>query len=250
MLAAVGRACDAERLIPVTSAHLVIDGTALGEPGLKLIERLVAAGGRFVIPVSINAIAVDRRATARGTLSDDQHTQLRLLEACEKMGCISSCSCNPFIQGFRPAFGESVAWSESATAPFVNSVLGARTNREGATALASALTGFPPAYGMHLAAERKARLLFDVTAEIAGLHRFNLLGALIGRRCDGRVSVDSRQTQHAASRRRRGGQGPRSPSSRRARSQSAVHLRSAAGSGVPAAVQSLWRGLRIRQSRR
>lgn len=187
ILAAVGRACDAERLIPVASAHLVIDGTALGAVGLELMERLVRQDGRFVIPTTINAIAVDRRATTRAALSDDQRAQLRLLEACETMGCISSCSCNPFIQGFLPALGEAVAWSESATAPYVNSVLGARTNREGATALASALTGLSPAYGMHLDHERKAGIVFAVTARIAGLHRFSLLGALIGRRCGGRV---------------------------------------------------------------
>ena len=59
MLTAVGRALDAPDLIPVTSTHLVIDGTALGEAGRDFLERLVAEDGRFAIPASINAIAVD-----------------------------------------------------------------------------------------------------------------------------------------------------------------------------------------------
>lgn len=189
MLVAVGHAYDAERLIPVKSSHLVIDGTALGEPGLRFLEKLVDEGGRFVIPTTINAIAVNRGASARDTLTDEELSQIRTLEACEKMGCLSSCSCNPFIQGFLPDFGEAVAWSESATSPYVNSVLGARTNREGATAVASALTGLTPEYGMHLDAERKGSVLFDIAAPISGLHRYNLLGALIGRRCAGRVPV-------------------------------------------------------------
>lgn len=189
MLVAVGRAYDAEELIPTRSVHLVIDGTALGEPGLRLLERLVDERGQFVVPVTINAIAVDRRAASERPLTKEETAQLRLLEACAKMGCIASCSCNPFSQGFLPAFGESVSWSESATAPFVNSVLGGRTNREGATALASALTGLTPAYGMHLDAERKGGVLFEVTAPISKLHRYGLLGALIGRRCNGRVPV-------------------------------------------------------------
>lgn len=189
MLVAVGRAYDAERLIPVKSAHLVIDGTALGEPGLRFLEKLVDEGGRFVVPTTINAIAVNRGASARATLTGEELSQIRTLEACEKMGCLSSCSCNPFIQGFLPEFGDAVGWSESATTPYVNSVLGARTNREGATAVASALTGLTPEYGMHLDSERKGSLLFDVAAPISGLHRYNLLGALIGRRCAGRVPV-------------------------------------------------------------
>ena len=60
MLAAVGAAADAPDLIPVTSTHLVIDGTALGEAGRDFLERLVNDGGRFAVPASINAIAVDR----------------------------------------------------------------------------------------------------------------------------------------------------------------------------------------------
>ena len=44
MLTAVGRALDAPDLIPVTSTHLVIDGTALGEAGRDFLERLVAEG--------------------------------------------------------------------------------------------------------------------------------------------------------------------------------------------------------------
>jgi predicted aconitase len=190
MLVAVGRAYDAEAMIPVGSAHLVIDGTALGEPGVELFERLVRHGARFAVPVSINAIAVDRLAAARGErLSDAQRGQLRLLEACERMGALASCSCNPFIQGILPRFGEAVAWSESATAPYVNSVIGARTNREGATALASALAGVTPKYGMHLDSARRGGVLFHIDAPMRGLHDYNLLGTLIGRRAAGRLPV-------------------------------------------------------------
>ena len=51
MLTAVGRALDAHDLIRVTSAHLVIDGTALGEAGRDFLERLVTEGGRFAVPL-------------------------------------------------------------------------------------------------------------------------------------------------------------------------------------------------------
>jgi predicted aconitase len=112
-----------------------------------------------------------------------------MLQACEKMGALPSCSCNPFIQGILPTFGEHVAWSESATAPFVNSVLGARTNREGATAVASALTGLAPRCGMHLDKNRHGEILFRVATDISGVDQFSLLGALAGRLAGDRIPV-------------------------------------------------------------
>jgi predicted aconitase len=186
MLTAVGAAADAPDLIPVTSTHLVIDGTALGEAGRDFLERLVDEGGRFAVPASINAIAVDR---TKADMTDPERDQIRMLEACEKMGALPSCSCNPFIQGLLPVFGEHVAWSESATAPFVNSVLGARTNREGATAVASALTGLTPRCGMHLDENRRGEILLRVAADISGVDRFSLLGALAGRLAGDRIPV-------------------------------------------------------------
>jgi predicted aconitase len=186
MLTAVGKALDAPDLIPVTSTHLVIDGTALGEAGRDFLERLVNEGGRFAVPASINAIAVDR---TKADMTDDERDQIRMLDACEKMGALPSCSCNPFIQGLLPAFGEHVAWSESATAPFVNSVLGARTNREGATAVASALTGLAPRCGMHLDENRRGEILLRIEADITGVDRFSLLGALAGRLAGDRIPV-------------------------------------------------------------
>ena len=186
MLTAVGAAADAPDLIPVTSTHLVIDGTALGEAGRDFLERLVDEGGRFAVPASINAIAVDRTKT---DMTDEERDQIRMLKACEKMGALPSCSCNPFIQGLLPVFGEHVAWSESATAPFVNSVLGARTNREGATAVASALTGLTPRCGMHVDENRRGEILLRVTPDISGVDRFSLLGALAGRLAGDRIPV-------------------------------------------------------------
>ena len=186
MLTAVGAAADAPDLIPVTSTHLVIDGTALGEAGRDFLERLVDEGGRFAVPASINAIAVDRTKT---DMTDEERNQIRMLEACEKMGALPSCSCNPFIQGLLPVFGEHVAWSESATAPFVNSVLGARTNREGATAVASALTGLTPRCGMHVDESRRGEILLRVTPDVSGVDRFSLLGALAGRLAGDRIPV-------------------------------------------------------------
>lgn len=190
MLAAVGRAMDAPDMIPVASAHIVIDAFAMGKPGADLIVSMADSGARFVVPATINAISYDR---CLGPEVDDPREfdrhQRRMLDACQAMGAIATCSCNPFSQGIAPLFGEHVAWSESATTGYVNSVLGARSNREGATAIASALTGLTPRYGMHVPEYRRATVHFAIEFQPADESEFNLLGSLIARRAQGRIPV-------------------------------------------------------------
>ncbi len=72
------------------------------------------------------------------------------------MGIVTTCTCTPYLTGNLPHYGEHIAWAESSAVCYANSVLGARSNREGGpSALAAALTGRTPAYGLHLA-ERRA----------------------------------------------------------------------------------------------
>src|SRR5208337_1217404 len=71
---------------------------------------------------------------------------------------------------------------ESSAVVYANSVLGARTNREGGpSALAASLTGRTPLYGYHLDANRLATLTVDVTAELATPEDFAAMGYSIGK---------------------------------------------------------------------
>ena len=57
-------------------------------------------------------------------------------------------------------FGEHLAWGDTGAAISANALFGARTNFEGGpSALASALIGYTPAYGMHLPERRNANLV-------------------------------------------------------------------------------------------
>jgi hypothetical protein len=97
------------------------------------------------------------------------------------MGCVPFYSCTPYYGSHLPLFGEHVAWAESSAVVFVNSVLGARCNREGGpSALASALTGFTPEYGLHLEENRSAEFIINVEASISSMHDFGALGSHIG----------------------------------------------------------------------
>jgi predicted aconitase len=190
MLLAVGRAMNAPRLLPVASTHIVLDAFAMMKPGADWVVSLLEGGGRFVVPTTINAISYDRAVgPSQGRAAEIDAHQQRMLDACEAMGAVGTCSCNPFSQGIAPTFGEHVAWSESAPTAYLNSVIGARSNREGATAIASALTGLTPDYGMHDAARRRGRRHFRVEASLDDPADFNLLGALVAQRAGNDIPV-------------------------------------------------------------
>ena len=179
ILQAVAASFGTTELIPVASVHIGLSLTSLGEAGVDLLESLVASGERFVVPATTNVMSFERHEAG----SPEARLQRRALDALVALGARSNCSCNPFAQGLGPVRGQTVAWSESATAPYLNGVLGARSNREGATALASALAGVTPRYGMHLDEGRRPGPLYHVTARLDTLDRFHLLGAVVGRRC-------------------------------------------------------------------
>jgi predicted aconitase len=80
-----------------------------------------------------------------------------------------------------------VSWSESSAVAYVNSVIGARTNREGGpAALAAAIVGKTPLYGFHLAENRQANLVVNVSCELKGAD-FGALGYIIGKFVGGGV---------------------------------------------------------------
>ncbi len=78
------------------------------------------------------------------------------------LGCEPTWSCAPYQAGHRPAFGSHVAWAESNAIAFVNSVLGARSDRYGDFLdLSAAVTGRVPFGGLHHDEARKAVLVLD-----------------------------------------------------------------------------------------
>ncbi|MEM1885494.1 MAG: aconitase X catalytic domain-containing protein, partial [Candidatus Jordarchaeales archaeon] len=98
------------------------------------------------------------------------------------MGIFATCSCTPYELGNLPARGSHVAFAESSAVAFVNSYLGARTNRESSlSALASAITGKTPRYGLHLDENRKPTIEVRVTAPLESPTHYGALGYFIGK---------------------------------------------------------------------
>jgi predicted aconitase len=127
-----------------------------------------------------------------GIPPDFAEKQQRVISAFTRMGVAPTCTCTPYLAGKAPSRGDTLAWSESSAVCYANSIIGARTNREGGpSALAAALTGRTPEYGMHLDENRRPSARFDVRTPLSGTADFGALGKVIGDRLEkaGRKTV-------------------------------------------------------------
>lgn len=123
-------------------------------------------------------------------ISDEfAENQARVVEAFGKLGVITTCSCTPYLYGNLPHYGQNIAWSESSAVCYANSVLGARTNREGGpSALSGALVGKTPEYGFHLDENRQPEIKVEVKTNIEGTFQFGALGKVLGDRLGKKIS--------------------------------------------------------------
>ncbi len=181
ILTTLGDVYGADRLIPIASAHVSgVSLKTLGEPGLEFLEGF-AATAKVRVRTTVNPMGMDPdRWKELGIPPDVAAKQERIATAYGAMGCEPTFSCTPYLVGNRPNRGEHLAWAESSAVVFANSVIGARTNREGGpSALAAAVTGRTPNYGLHVLENRRATHVFDVRAPMRG-YRWSLLGLHIG----------------------------------------------------------------------
>ena len=194
ILAALGTIYDADKLIPVTSVQIAgVSYANLGEAGLDFLSEIAEGGGRVRVLTTLNPAGMDfENWQVLGISAEFAENQKRVIDVFARMGVITTCSCTPYLFGNTPHYGEHIAWAESSAVCYANSVLGARTNREGGpSALAAALTGVTPAYGYHLVENREPTVKIEVeiptsleTVEL-GTHHFGALGKVIGNKLEG-----------------------------------------------------------------
>ncbi|MFQ5920341.1 MAG: aconitase X catalytic domain-containing protein, partial [Thermoplasmata archaeon] len=182
LLVALGTVYEADRLIPVSSVHVSGASYAIvGNAGLGFLEDF-SATARVRVRTTVNPLGMDTKAwKAMGVSAEFADRQGRIAAAYRRMGAEETWSCIPYQIGNRPGRGEHVAWAESSAVVFANSLLGARTNREGGpAALASAVTGLTANYGLHLATHRETTVRVEVLPDIRG-YEYSLLGHHLGR---------------------------------------------------------------------
>ncbi len=193
ILVALGTIYEAEKMVPVNHVHLTGLTIDPGESGGLFISEIAAQGARFRVPATGNILSLDpHRWREMGISEQVFKEQMELLSAYEKMGTIISPSCTPYLIGHTPRPGEHVAWAESSAVIYANSVLGARTNREGGpSTLAAAITGRVPCYGYHLDENRRGAVRVVVETGLEGTTDYATLGFFTGRIVQDKVPVFS-----------------------------------------------------------
>lgn len=185
IVVALGTIYGAQDLVPIS--HVQVSGVSyknLGDAGLEFLREWAAQGARVRVPTTLNPAGMDlRRWRELGFPADFAAQQQAVLDAFTAMGIEATCTCTPYLVGYAPRQGEHIAWGESSAIAYANSVLGARTNREGGPgALAAAIVGRTARYGLHLDASRAPTHLVKVNCPVQSESDWSALGYLIGKR--------------------------------------------------------------------
>lgn len=174
---AIGECFNAERMVPITRAHVALSNQ---EADLWFCEKLLNEGAKCRVTPTVNPGFCLDFFTKRDMV-DPAYADLmqRTHNAYKEIGAELTYNCTPYIDTNVPMFKEVIAFSESSATPYVNSVWGARSNREGAnSALCAAITGFVPEYGLLLDENRKGTILVEVQADIKNDYDYHILGML------------------------------------------------------------------------
>lgn len=184
LLVALGNVFGSEKLVPVESAHISgVSYKNLGEAGTEWLEEQAAMGAKCRIRATLNPAGMDMEKWREMNVPQEfAEGQKRVIKAFTDMGVEPTCTCTPYLIGHVPRRGTQVAWAESNAVCFVNSVLGARTNREsGPTTLASAVTGVAAYYGYRLNENRKPAKIIDIKTPLESRLDYSALGYVTGK---------------------------------------------------------------------
>lgn len=178
----VGRFFGAERFVEVSNVHMMGDIEVMGEHGLRFLRNATAQGASAVRPLTTNARCVDFAwAHGFGQRPEVVAQEQEIISRLQAIGATTVDTCINYQTVYQPHLGEHVAWGDTGTVIYANSVFGARSNFEsGPAALAASLTGRTPAYGFHLDEHRRGSFVVELAFEPGDLADWGAIGKLVG----------------------------------------------------------------------
>jgi predicted aconitase len=188
ILVRLGELFNATRLIPIASAHVSgVSYKTLGDAPTDFLEALANADAKVKVKATLNPQSFDREYLCRRLPSDMCKKQRTVQKYFEKMCFKQSLTCTPYYLE-KPRRGSHLAWAESSAVVYTNSVIGGWTNREGGpSALAAAIIGKTPDYGVHKAENRQPEVLVKVEAPLQSEAEFGALGIFLGEILENRI---------------------------------------------------------------
>ena len=170
----------------VTCAHAHVSGVSplTGGHGLRRFLADLAGDeqGVVAIPTTLNSAGCDKEKMQEMDIEveDFLKHQFEIVHAYAELGIEATLSCTPYDRGIEnQGIG---SWAESNAVAFSNSYTSLVTNREsGLSALATALTGWAPKWGLHLEANRIPNIHVQVECELSYIADWSVLGDWIGK---------------------------------------------------------------------
>lgn len=190
ILVRLGELFDADRLIPISSAHVSgVSYKTLGDAPADFLEALAEAHAKVEVKATINPHSIDIKYMY-GKISEEKcQKQLAITRNFEKMGFTSSLTCTPYYLEL-PKRNTHMAWAESSAVVYANSVLKAWTNREGGpSALAAAIIGKTPNCGIHKTEGRQPKVLVTLNTKLKDETEFGALGIFLGEIIEDNIPV-------------------------------------------------------------
>jgi predicted aconitase len=180
----VAKFWGAERLVPITNAHMMGDVEVMGDAGLDYMKRASEQHARCVVPATSNPRCMAfGHVEQLGQDAGEAQKERRIIEFMQTMNVMMTDTCINYQTVYQPHLGEHVAWGDTGTVIYANSVFGARSNFEsGPAAFAAALTGRTPEYGFHLDRNRKGTIGVRLEARLDDLADWGAVGKIVGER--------------------------------------------------------------------
>jgi len=172
----------AKRMVPVTNVHIMGDMEVLGDAGKDFLTSVAAKNARAACATTTNPRCVDFAFADRlGQDPEIVGKEMQVVSLFKTMNIAPVNTCINYQTVYQPHVGEHVAWGDTGTVIYANSVFGARTNFEsGPAALAAALTGRTAAYGFHLDENRKGTFLVEINFTPNDYADWGAIGKLVG----------------------------------------------------------------------
>lgn len=190
ILVRLGELFDAEKLIPISSAHVSgISYKTLGDAPIEFLKALADSDAKVKVKTTLNPQSLDLEYLVKKLPNDLRQKQLDILKQFDRMGLAESLTCTPYYLG-KVKRGSHIAWAESSAVVYANSVLGSWTNREGGpSALAAAIIGKTADCGIHKPENRQASLSVNLEAKLQSEMEFGALGIHLGKLLQDKIPV-------------------------------------------------------------
>ena len=175
----------ASEFLRVSNAHVSGVSVITGGHGLRrfLADLSGDPMGKVAIPTTLNSAGCDHEKMEEMGIDypDFLEQQFEIVHSYSELGIEATLSCTPYDRGIEDLNGIG-SWAESNAVCFSNSYTSLVTNREsGLSALATALTGWAPKWGLHMDENRIPNILVQVECDMEDITDWSILGDWIGR---------------------------------------------------------------------